>query len=78
MWDIYYSKKKKILLFFKIGALFLFIAQKIETAEVIKYHQKKALFVGKKGRQFCLGATSHDQLSVKATQCRIAKPGRVL
>ena len=34
--------------YLKIVALFLFIAQKIKTAEVIKYHQKKALFVGKK------------------------------
>ncbi|PIO30028.1 hypothetical protein AB205_0012940 [Aquarana catesbeiana] len=34
--------------------------QKI-AAEVIKYHQKKALFVGKKGHRFCLGARSHDR-----------------
>ena len=51
---------KKNSFFYKILFLFSFIAKKIKTAEVIKYHQKKALFVGKKGRQFCLGATSHD------------------
>ncbi|XP_077349377.1 sterile alpha motif domain-containing protein 12 isoform X3 [Lithobates pipiens] len=33
-------------------------AQEIKTAEVIKYHQKK------KGRQLCLGATSHDRAIV--------------
>ena len=59
--DIYYSKKLKILNFFKIVALFLL---KIETAKMIKYHQKKALFMGKKGRKFCLGATLHDRAIV--------------
>ena len=64
-WGIFIiAKSKKYCIFFKIVALFLFIAQKIKTAEVIKYHQKKALFVGKKGRQFCLGATSHDRAIV--------------
>ena len=57
-------KSKKYYFFFKIVALFLFKAQKIKTAEVIKYHQKKALFVGKKERQFGLGATSHDRTIV--------------
>ena len=50
--------------FFKIVALFLFIAQKIKTTEVIKYHQKKALFVGNKGHQFCFGKASHNHLIV--------------
>ena len=54
--EIYYSKKKKILIFFKIVALFLFIAQKIKTAEVIKYHQKKALFVGGKRTLILFGS----------------------
>ena len=62
--DIYYSKKLKILIFFQNCRSIFFIAQKIKTEEVIKYHQKKALFVGKKGRQFCLGATSHDRAIV--------------
>ena len=42
----------------------LFLAQKIKTAEVIKYHQNKAIFVGKKGSKFCLGATPHDRAIV--------------
>ena len=41
------AKSKKYCIFFKVFTLYLFIAQKIKTAEVIKYHQKKALFVGK-------------------------------
>ena len=46
---------KYIYIFFKIVALFLFIAQKIKTAEVIKYHQKKALFVGEKRTPILFG-----------------------
>ena len=62
-WGIFIiAKSKKYCIFLEIVAFFWFIAQKIKTAEVIKYHQKKALFVGKKGRQFCLGATSHNCL----------------
>ena len=45
------SKKYRI---FKIDALFLFIAQKIKTAEVIKYHKKKAL-CGKKRTPILFG-----------------------
>ena len=41
---------KKNSFFYKIFVLFSFIAKKIKTAEVIKYHQKKALFVGKKDK----------------------------
>ena len=42
----------------------LFIAAIRNDAEGIKYHQKKALFVGTKGRKFCLGTTSHDRAIV--------------
>ena len=46
----------------------------MKISQVIKYHQKKALFVGKKGHvwvRHCMTA----QLSVKVAQCRIAKSG---
>ena len=47
------AKSKKIYLFiFSNCRSFLFIAQQIKTTEVIKYHQKKALFVGKKDINF--------------------------
>ena len=71
-------EEKKYCIFFKIVALFLFIAQKIKTAEVIKYHQKKGLFVGKKDANFVWEPRrTTAQLSVKATQCRIAKSALV-
>ena len=76
---VYYSKKYCV--FFKLVTLLLFIAQEIKTAQVIKYHQKKALFVRgeKKDANFVWEpCRTTVQLSVKATQCRIAKTGRVL
>ena len=57
----FYDRNEEKFFFLQNFRSFSFIANKIKIAEVIKYHQKKALFVGKKGRQFCLGATSHDR-----------------
>ena len=58
------TKTKKKAIFHKIYGLFLFIAQKIKNPRVIKYHQKKALFVWKKGRNFYLGTVLHDWVIV--------------
>ena len=70
---------KNIVIFFKSVALFLFMAQKIKIAQVIKYHQKKALFKLKKDFNFIwVQCRTTAQLSVKGTQCRIAKYGLVL
>ena len=51
-WGISYKKCEKYCYFCKIDALFLFIAHDKKIAQVIKYHQKKALFVGKKDAKF--------------------------
>ena len=49
------TEKNKNVIFFPNFQPFFSCCAKKKIAEVIEYHQKKALFVGKKGRQFCLG-----------------------
>ncbi|CAI9562317.1 unnamed protein product, partial [Staurois parvus] len=51
------------------------LVQKIENAQAIKYHRKKAKFVGKKQRKFYLGAALHDHTIVM--QRRNTKNGLV-
>ena len=46
------ATSKKYCIFFKIVALFLFIAQKIKTAEVIKYTKRKLYLWEKKDANF--------------------------
>ena len=55
---IFWIETKKKCFCFKMFALFLLISQ--ENPVVIKYHQKKALFVWKKGRKFQMDTVLHD------------------
>ncbi|CAI9614232.1 unnamed protein product [Staurois parvus] len=55
-------------------SIFFFIAQKIKTAQVIKYHRKKTQFVGKKDVNLIwVQRCMTTQLSVKVMQRCIAK-----